>query len=808
MAEEVVGETPADVDAQQDGATAGPQDAELVQITGEESKVLARVHRSLDARQFDRTGGADYDKQLIELRDQINEARLEDVPPLIEEMERLQGVAARRAQVTEGVVDRASPYFGRLVLEENERKREVLIGRATYLDPKTGTRIVDWRDAPVSRIYYRYEEGDDYEENFGGRDVEGDVLVRRSISVVAGKLKRVGSPQGTFVCTSDERWVRLDDGAARLAGGQGAAMRAEKHHKPGKLGIGNANAAGGRDDKHLPEIAALIDPRQFELITKPSAGLVVIQGGAGSGKTTIGLHRLAYLAFQDKQRFQSDKMLVIVFNDALARYISRVLPALGVPDVLVTTYDRWAHRMRSQHLQGLPKQYDEDTPTSATRLKKHPALLKLIDERVADLSERCERIVGKAIREVGRSEPQKAWRESDGLPPAGRLRLLRRWLKDRKGAAKHLDVGARHAIERAIQDARRHVSDVLSVWADILTDREAIHEALEAYAPGEFSAADLDEAMSWTRRRCPAIVAYRDMELDGGPGQDESDRERRVGIDGNEELDQVGLDLEDNTLLLRLVQRLRGALSRKGEPMVYEHIFIDEAQDMSPVELTVVLETASRRKSVTLAGDIAQRLHMYNGFSDWRQVLRDLGMAQVNIEPLKLSYRSTHEIIEFATDILGPLKDEETGKATRHGAPVELFRFGHSGDAVAFLGEALRDLMTSEPRASVAVIARYPEQADVYFRGLKTAEVPYLRRIAEQDFPFKPGVDVTDVRQVKGLEFDYVVLVEASTASYGTDDEARHLMHIAATRAAHQLWVTTTGAPSIILPRELVKRAL
>jgi DNA helicase-2/ATP-dependent DNA helicase PcrA len=123
------------------------------------------------------------------------------------------------------------------------------------------------------------------------------------------------------------------------------------------------------------------------------------------------------------------------------------------------------------------------------------------------------------------------------------------------------------------------------------------------------------------------------------------------------------------------------------------------------------------------------------------------------------------------------------------------------------LGEALRDLVASEPQASVAVIARYPEQADIYYRGLKTSEVPNLRRIAEQDFPFKPGVDVTDVRQVKGLEFDYVVLLEVGEASYPDQEEPRHLLHIAATRAAHQLWVTTTGDPSPLLPQTLRDRS-
>jgi DNA helicase-2/ATP-dependent DNA helicase PcrA len=138
--------------------------------------------------------------------------------------------------------------------------------------------------------------------------------------------------------------------------------------------------------------------------------------------------------------------------------------------------------------------------------------------------------------------------------------------------------------------------------------------------------------------------------------------------------------------------------------------------------------------------------------------------------------------------------------------PVELFRFSHTGDAVGFLAESLRALSQAEPLASIAVITRTPEQAAEYARGFVNAEVPHVRLVAEQDFPFRPGIDVTDVRQVKGLEFDYVILVEVTAASYPDDVEARHLLHIAATRAAHQLWITTTDRPSPLLPKALCDR--
>jgi DNA helicase-2/ATP-dependent DNA helicase PcrA len=101
------------------------------------------------------------------------------------------------------------------------------------------------------------------------------------------------------------------------------------------------------------------------------------------------------------------------------------------------------------------------------------------------------------------------------------------------------------------------------------------------------------------------------------------------------------------------------------------------------------------------------------------------------------------------------------------------------------------------------LIARHPEQARVYYEALSMSEVPGLRLVADQDFCFRPGIDITDVRQTKGLEFDIVVLLEVTQESYPETDHARRLLHVAMTRAAHQLWVTYTGIPSSLLPKSL-----
>lgn len=780
-------------------------DATLHQVTSEEEACLSRIQEHLRNRKAKKPASViNYDTELLSLRDQIASARTEDVPPLLEQMERLQALAARQSESTEQYVDPRSPYFGRMVLVEDGRKREVLIGRGTYVDTQSGVRIVDWRDAPVSRLFYRYAEGDDYDEIFGEREVYGEVLTRRSVTITERELRRVSCPQGNFAKSKTRGWVRLDDAALRLSGGQGSATRAEKPR--GKLGVGDAITEN--EDKHLKEITPLIDQRQFELITRPDSGLVIIQGGAGSGKTTIGLHRLAYLAYHDSRRFRPDRMLVVVFNEALVRYISQVLPSLGLTGVSIRTYQDWAARLRATALPHLPRIYSDDAPSSVTRVKKHPVMLKLLEERVQTFANE----VAIELRQYARQDPNLepgivSLEMAQDRPLLHRFHAMRRFIEDHEEA---ILPEVRMKALRLLSKSIEKYDDVSHVWAETLTDLSLLKDAFQRYAPAALPAGDLERTHAWCTRQCSRALQDAEDAAEGEHGSAGMTEEDSVrAIDGLDLEDRATLDREDDTLLLRLLQRIKGPL-RKGqtgkEALSYEHVLVDEAQDLSPVELAVIFGTVSKGQSVTLAGDTAQRLHMDNGFSDWQTVIDELELRSVQVEPLELSYRSTAEILQLASHVLGPLAPAKTPQATRHGAEVELFHSGEAGDSVAFLSEALRELAIAEPRASVAVIARYPEQADLYYEGLRRGDVPYLRRIADQDFPFKPGVDVTDIRQVKGLEFDYVILVEVTEGSYPVDVEARHLLHIGATRAAHQLWILCSGRPSLLLPEGLRER--
>jgi DNA helicase-2/ATP-dependent DNA helicase PcrA len=763
-------------------------------VIAEEERLFGQVQARVALGEEDdgrpQVGASDLDNDLLSLRDQIAEARAEDLPPLIEQMTRLAALKARLGGGKSLPVDITSPYFAHMRLKEHGKSRDVMIGKRGFIDRSSNVQIVDWRNAPVSRIYYRYEEGDDYEEEIAGRRVTGEVEARRNVSIAKGNLRRIGTPQGTYLKDSRGAWVQaVGQIAPVLHGGMGKAARPVV--APGQKGALGVHHGVARADKALPEIAALIDKEQFELITQPGSGIVVIQGGAGSGKTTVALHRVAYLNFQDGRRFKAQNTLFVVPTQALVRYVAGVLPALGVPGVPVVTYTGWARTTRMRCLPDSPTKYNVEPPDQVSRVKKHPAMLAVLEKWTLRQAEG----IGREVAEVSPAALSE-WNRLAELPLVPRLAKLASFTKKAE-----LDPNVRVALEGLVKRSKKRADDCILDWAELLTDPVTL---TDGFAGSDVSAKDVERLVAWVRRQL-AKPQPPPVDEEGKPVLDSEGKP--LGID---EDDPAGrFDDEDDPLLLRLVQLKRGGLVQPGgDEMIWEHVAIDEAQDRSALEVKVLVEAVRApdkdpsKRSVTIAGDTAQRLVFDNNFTGWDALLAQTGQPAI-VRPLKLSYRSTAEVMLLAREILGPELAPDEPLAARPGEPVELHEFGDLGEAIAFLGDALRNLMAREPTASCAVISRHAEQADAYFEGLRRAEVPALRRVRRDEFNFQPGVDVTDVAQVKGLEFDYVVMVDVNDASYPDVHWARHLLHIGVTRAAHQLWLVSTGEVSTLVPTAL-----
>ena len=581
-------------------------------------------------------------------------------------MHRIEALARQRGKGESPPIDRKSPYFGHMRLLEGGRRRDVLIGQRGYVEPGGGVQIVDWRNAPVSRLFYRYEEGDSYEEQLGDRVVEGEVLVaadggHRRRRAAPGDLARRRPSRATCApapgarSTSARpacRWRATGRSRSTASSRPPPARRADQGDRPRPPGPRRRADAGSIAS--CPAIAALIDPRQFELITRPTSGLIVVQGSAGSGKTTIGLHRIAYLAFADPRRFRPERMLVVVYQRALATYVSRVLPSLDVAGVPVTTFAAWAEQVRRAVFPELDVETTDATPSVVVRAKSHGAMLKILEDRQAELAAFC-----RARDRAGAGRParrrRRRWRPGTPAPGPVDLRVTRAGpLGEGRapvaaGAGGHRGDGQPAALAHARRAGR--------VGRAAHRSGGAGRRASSGTRPGCSAPGQLDELARW--------CSERERLRENGPEDEDGER--------------YALDVEDDALLLRIYQLQRGPLQTAKGPLAYEHLMVDEVQDFAPVELAVLLDSTTKERSITLAGDTAQAIAPDHGFTTWSEMLDHLGIAHDRVEPLRVSYRSTREIVEVAQHVLGPLQGDVRPVAPRSGAPVESFGFASVG---------------------------------------------------------------------------------------------------------------------------------
>lgn len=766
-------------------------------IVEEETRLLVKTQSALTLQALPQQQ-QNYHEDILELRNSVSEVHNEDLPAILAHMERLVLLAQQQEKIAIDLpVNRLNPYFAHICLQEENRQRHVLIGNNHCMLEGLPHPIIDWKNAPLSRIYYRYQEGDEYEEDFEKRSLAGCLLTRRTLSMEQGLLQRIDTSSFSLIHT-EQGWRRMESMQSHLQGGSGTAIRPIHLAKKENAGLGNR---ARRKDKFLQEITALIDPEQFEVITQPESGIVAIQGGAGSGKTTVALHRLAYLTALKPHYFIPARLLTIVFNKALSTYISKVLPALGVDSVQSWVYQNWTASFRRRFFPHLPNRYSDRTPVSVIEIKRHPVMLHWMKNQVQAHAEKFYQQLQKQLSAI--PEKQRAfdaWEALHGQPLARRILFLRHWSEDREsiprvGACRSyiLQTRIQYLIDDLYPDLGKSLNSLaILIWEEAFLDQDQLEKTFQERDPHAFTSRQFKEVRDW------AVQNFEQRHpTDSSLSEDLQESEPMLQM----------LDEEDDTLLLLLYQMTVGPFrGKKKKQIQYPHILVDEAQDFSPVELQLLLETTPQnRQSVTLAGDFDQQIMVGSPSENWSEMFRHLGLEETSVSTLKIGYRSTHEIIEIAKAIMGPMSVNQEWNAVRQGGAVELFKFQNHGHLINFLAEALIEVSVREPAASIALLTRYNAQADLIHEGLAQADVPQLRRVRDQDFSFAPGIEISDIAQVKGLEFDYVILLDVDEQTFPEDSKARHLLYVGVTRAAHQLWIMTCRKPSPLLPLDLLE---
>jgi DNA helicase-2/ATP-dependent DNA helicase PcrA len=760
--------------SQQVGASLSPEEQKIID---QELALHENVKQAVRAEAMAAVPDMnDVKKRLIELRDEAISAHEHDLPALFQQLYTHHSLAAR--DFTKKLPDMRAPYFAHVQTLENGRTRDILIGYQTFIDTKVGVTIIDWRHAAMAKVFFNYREGEEYELDLPGRVAVGTLTMRRIITFDGGELTGVSAPAFNLVRERGQTWYRYgSQSTPDLSGGAGTAVNVQQ------FGIGITN-------RKLPDVSALLDQDQYEILRREDRGALLILGGAGSGKTTVALHRMALLSYQRPGFYAPRFMQVVVPEQGLVRLTERLLGGLGLNGVKVNTLDTWMTDQGRHILKRIPKRVYEWTPPAVVYIKRHPALLKAMEalaaKKVADIASALRGLIGDWGSDL------IEFLNTSKAPLVPRLDALLERAKDQhvRKDAPQPSKWQLETLSKYLNETKENLVDGELTRSELYGDL-VCHAALIEHSDGHINAKMLAELTRHTRRQ------FEEPQKQHAEANDEAG----LDVEGSEvEVDDYAgtIDVEDFAVLLEWLHLIHGRVTRKSKSLTeYHHLVIDEAQDLAPLELRILGQSLSADSTLTVAGDAAQQSDPSVVFRGWDDALAQLDVAETSEARLSTNYRCPRPVAELGHKVLGAMAPGELPKSIREGRDVVFTAVPNEGLAVVEMTDVLNQLSGREPLASVAIICENEENARHFYEALSgNLDV---RLVIDGEFSFKPGIDITYVSQVKGLEFDYVVLPDVNLGVYPNTPVARKSLHIAITRAVHQLWVMSVGKKSDIL---------
>ncbi len=697
---------------------------------------------------------------------------------IVETEERL--VAALRAALERAharhtaasLPDKRVPCFAHLRVRTQERGRDLLLGSHTLIDADGEVSLIDWRKAPLAEVFFTHDEGETYELEVDGRPVKGTVVHKRLLAFTDGQLSRIEAGNLVLERQGEAGWRSYEEPRTELS-------------TAGKSSLPRHRVTLDETGRRVPVVGDLLDAEQRALLDHHPERPLLILGGAGCGKTTVALHRLARLHHTQPRRFDQRHMAVVVPELGLQRLTAAILEQLGLPKVGVFTFDAWVAKQARRVFADLPRREYDDTPAAVVKLKRHPALRAVlpwaVDKLAQALSRRLQqRVTGTNVEIRLGVGPPSLLAQLDALEE----QLLHQ-----------CPARLRDTIARTVASERRRLFAARDELLLLFGDRDLLMEAVSR-SEGELTENIVSRTLEHTRLQFSATAEQLYAHVD---------EERRQAVDGrgldegtpNEAAQTV--DPEDYAICFELLRlKTGGVKTPHGRPELYNHLVLDEAQDLAPIELGVLGQSLKSGASLTVCGDQAQHIDPSACFAGWEGALAELGVSNVAPAHLQTSYRCTEAVTSFAHAVLGPLAPQQPPRALRRGAEVLRNFCPTRTHAIYRMSQALAELLREHPGTSVAIITRSAEGARSTYEEL--VRVLPVRLVLSGLFSFAAGVDITPVSQVKGLEFDVVVVPDANSDTYPDVDDARRKLHVACTRAIEQLWVISVGKPSPLLP--------
>ncbi|MGZ9586082.1 HelD family protein [Paenibacillus marinisediminis] len=654
------------------------------------------------------------------------------------------------------------PYFGRIDIRETTRTNTIplYIGKhGVGMDSKTPIPlsagslgkededlyplVIDWR-APVASLFYSFTGGNvpaSYESPEG--TIEAEVFLKRNLVVRKEQLQRVVD---TYNRDSSEEHVTDEFLVYRL---------------------------GENKDNRLRDIVSTIQAEQDLIIRAAKNQALFIQGVAGSGKTTVALHRLAYLLYQYHEQLKSERMIIFAPNRMFLDYISDVLPELGVGDIQQRTFSDWALELTGldervqladvmdeiEHWYGSIAKRPEFTSETVGRIKGSLRWMKLLDEHI-------ERWVEHAVPE----EDFSPW-DNHTLPRATILEWFTHDYKSYEPAKRVERIQAR--IQRWIEMELKLIRN----RTQLQDNKKKSTSRLKAYMK------------KWPNT--DVLQVYKSLL------QSEAAEQLLPASAVNETLKHIKkkyIKPEDLASLVYLHISLYGIESSDR----FDHVVIDEAQDFSPLQIAL-LDRMVKTHSFTVLGDLSQGIHAYAGIEDWSEMRELFGPELSSYYALTRSYRSTMEIIHFANTILkrGVQTSMLAEPVFRGGNRVRIVHM-NSQETVSWIKSELERHL-EQGYQTTAILTRTTDEARSLYEQLQSMGVQ-VSLIDGRQQKYTGGVSVLPVYLSKGLEFDAVLLTSADAVHYQANPLEARLMYVGCTRALHELTLCAEGKLSPLVP--------
>lgn len=676
------------------------------------------------------------------------------------------------------------PYFARLDFREDRENEheQIYLGK---LGVQRGGKelIVDWR-APIANIYYSSQVGpvafQAPSRVLGDlMTVRGDLSLKRQFIIDDSQLKQIF-----------DRELSVQDELLQAVLESGASQR-------------------------LKEVVSTIQEEQNAVIRADKDQILIVQGVAGSGKTTVALHRLAYLIYTYQTTLPAERILVVGPNELFLTYISEVLPELGVSEVRQTTFAGLALALigRTLTIHETDRRLFEpglavEMPAAESRLARFKGTLgmkRLIDGYVRHLETILlppEDLELEGEVAVLRAELQDYFeRECYYLPLTARAPMVRNYCARRlKTRAEELTQTLKHRCDLEVLRIKSTMSDEgerrwkIGALYDT-RDRDTLHLKKSAVP-----------TLNRYMKRWPEwdlLELYRhllddpDRASEWSEGSLSAERAREFAPAFAAQLAGGEVAYEDLAPLVHLQARVFG-LSDFVKPL---HVVVDEAQDYSVFQYSILREL-SAQASFTIVGDLAQGIHAYRSIRDWEEladvVFSDAPRAALN---LTKSYRSAMEIMQVANAVIERLPGRRFAPADpvlRH-CPRPVLTHGQAVAQTRAAIPGVIHAMREGGCKSVACVGRTAAECRELHDDLTARLSEPVQLVTEKVRDYEGRLVVIPVYLAKGLEFDGIIIADVSETNYQLNELDVKMLYVACTRAMHRLHLLCAGAESPIL---------